>query len=215
MNDVRIRFEGPCGSATGWCDSIVDTPGTCTIYSVTVFSMISCLPPSCDDHVIPFGIRTSHCSCTTPNCDFIQCHSTLAGDWWITVYGGTVSENPIFSPSHPDFTICQGDTILLSATADCGVPPYEYHWSPVGVVGDPIPAWPDTSTVFTSIVFDDCGNSDTVEQLVTVLPAPMLSLGPFEECYSVTMDAGPDWDSYLWSPGGETTQSITVDSSGI
>jgi hypothetical protein len=52
---------------------------------------------------------------------------------------------------------------------------------------------------------------------LTVLPVPSVNLGndtSIAQGNSVTLNAGAGFTSYLWSPGGQTTQSINVNASG-
>ena len=65
-------------------------------------------------------------------------------------------------------------------------------------LSDTIWVAPDTDTWYTAIIHDQCEVQDTVQQLVTVLPAPSLSPGPFEGCYEVEANAGSGYASYVW-----------------
>jgi gliding motility-associated-like protein len=65
------------------------------------------------------------------------------------------------------------------------------------------------------VVFDECGNSDTVSQEVTVLPSPTLAPGPFQDCEpNVLLDAGAGYAAYFWPHSGETTQTVSVTTPG-
>ncbi|GAB4333062.1 MAG: hypothetical protein Kow00127_24660 [Bacteroidales bacterium] len=82
---------------------------------------------------------------------------------------------------------------------------------------DPGVAGPGTHEILY-IYTDENFCSDTAAQNIEVLPAPEVMLGPDTSiCADVTytLDASAGGAvSWLWSPGGETTPSITVDSSG-
>ena len=60
---------------------------------------------------------------------------------------------------------------------------------------------------------DDCSATSEAATL-TVNPLPMVEItGSDSYCYNgngVVLDAGAGYSSYLWSPGGETTQTITA-----
>jgi hypothetical protein len=59
--------------------------------------------------------------------------------------------------------------------------------------------------------------SDRVAVDAVVLPIPSVNLGNdtiIATGNSVTFDAGAGFSSYLWSPGGETTQTISANTSG-
>ncbi|MBC8047272.1 MAG: gliding motility-associated C-terminal domain-containing protein, partial [Fimbriimonadaceae bacterium] len=185
----------------------------CYGIDLDMFNTIACIPPQCEDYEFTFEMRTFMCSCTKPPCD-ITCHFMPTDSWVITIEGKTVEENNIESELFPEFTICQGDTIDLSATGIWGVPPYTYEWVELGFFADTVFVFPNDTTVYTSIIHDICDMQDTVYQVVNVIPAPTLSPGPFEACYDVIADAGSGYTNYLWSTG-ETTQTIFVDSAGI
>jgi len=221
MREAAFQIVGPCetspsaGSYWSCLPPEGDSAGTCYGDSLNMFNTINCIPPSCADHVLTFEMRTFHCSCNGPNCGVI-CHFMPNNSWKITIEGRTVTENVILSPDQPDFTICEGDTLALTPTGQWGVPPYEYLWLPLGVTADTVYVNPSTDITYTSIIFDACGNTDTVTRDVTVLPAPAPAPGPFADCIpSVQLDAGPGFVSYFWPHSGETTQTVSVTTAGI
>gem|GEM_PF-1065895 len=220
MREAAFQIVGPCetspsaGSYWSCLPPEGDSAGTCFGDSLNMFNTITCIPPSCADHVLTFEMRTFHCSCNGRNGGGM-CHFMPNNSWKITIEGRTVEENAILSPDEPDFTICQGDTLALTPTGQWGVPPYEYLWLPLGVTADTVYVNPSTDITYTSIIFDACDNTDTVTRDVTVLPAPAPTPGPFEDCVpSVLLDAGPGFVSYFWPHSGETTQTVTVTAAG-
>lgn len=126
----------------------------------------------------------------------------------------TVGESALFEPTitaNGPTTFCDGDSVLLTATSG-----QNYLWS----TGDTT----QTITVLTSGVYtvqvqtaQGCaGDSDPVQVTVNPLPTPTVSaIGPTTFCSggSVTLTTG-SYASYLWNTG-ETSQSITVDTSGV
>ncbi len=63
-----------------------------------------------------------------------------------------------------------------------------------------------------------CTNSQTQQFIVYDVPVPLIvANGSPVLCNGgdVTLDAGAGYVSYMWSPGGETDQTITVNSSGV
>lgn len=225
MSEAAFRILGICddspapGSFWTCLPPVGDSAGTCYGVDLDMFNTIACIPPQCDDYNFTFEMRTYHCSCTQPPCS-ILCHFMPSGSWVITIEGKTVEENPIQSAEYPDFVICEGDTIDLFASGIWGVPPYQYEWLPGGVY-EPV-HWvsPTTTTTYTSVIHDVCDMTDTVSQTVTVNPAPVLDLGPFEGCYLTTMTAPAGYDAYVWTDASDSvlatgTNTLTVDSTGI
>lgn len=106
-----------------------------------------------------------------------------------------------------DQSICPGDTVNLSAS-----PGYTYLWMPGGITTSSIQTIPTNTTNYILFITDSlgCQNSDTVKVVVKAAPNVHVS-GNQSICLgtSTTINAigiGP----YLWSPGGSTSNSITV-----
>lgn len=224
MSEAAFRILGPCDDSPSpvsfWTcvPPVGDSAGTCWGIDLDMFNTIACIPPQCADYNFTFEMRTFHCSCTKPPCD-ITCHYMPSGSWVITIEGKTVEEDPEESTLHPDFTICEGDTIDLFADGNWGVPPYTYEWLPGGAVEDTHLVWPTTTTVYTSVIHDLCDMTDTVEQTVNVNPKPIVNIGPFQGCYNTTISAPPGYDSYVWTDSNDSTlatgNSLYVDSTGV
>ncbi|HPF41305.1 MAG TPA: malectin domain-containing carbohydrate-binding protein [Phycisphaerae bacterium] len=67
---------------------------------------------------------------------------------------------------------------------------------------------------FSVLVEDNAGGADTLDVNVTVAPGPTPSITQTPIDNHFRLDAGPGYASYLWSPNGETTQTIDVQASG-
>jgi hypothetical protein len=123
---------------------------------------------------------------------------------------------------------CEG--IMLDMSTDGGSA--EYDWAvvsngnavvPTGGTGDTASyhAFTDLGTYYVRLRVKDecCGWSIPVYQEITITPGPVVDLGVTDTtiCQQNTLefDAGPGYDSYLWSPTGDTTQVTTVDNMGI
>ncbi|MCB9855835.1 MAG: IPT/TIG domain-containing protein [Phycisphaerales bacterium] len=65
------------------------------------------------------------------------------------------------------------------------------------------------------LVEDDAGGSDTIDIDITIDPAPAPSITQMQFGNVVRLDAGAGYATYLWSPDGETTQTIDVSESGM
>ncbi|MBK7554418.1 MAG: gliding motility-associated C-terminal domain-containing protein [Flavobacteriales bacterium] len=105
----------------------------------------------------------------------------------------------------PDTSLCVGQNWLL----DAGNPGSTYLWNTTA----------QTQTISTTVngpfsvdVIDgnDCLNSDTIA--VVFDPLPVIVISDTVVCVSetITLNAGNPGAAYLWSPTGETTQTIDV-----
>jgi hypothetical protein len=132
-------------------------------------------------------------------------------------YGcGSVSEQ-ISVHVHPlpvlnageDQDACLGEEVTLTATWENG----ELHWNYDVINGVPfIPT--ETQTYIATVESEHGCGIITGEVLVTVHPLPEVFITESEHEEGYLLDAGDGFTNYLWSPGGETTQSIIVNESG-
>ena len=119
-------------------------------------------------------------------------------------------------------TFCDGGSVQLTATATNGVGPFTYLWSPGGATTQSITV--TTSGSYTCQVTDTgatCGNTVTTNAVVvTVNPNPTVTITE-GACISgnVILTANPTGGTspytYLWNPGGATTNTITVPGDGV
>lgn len=112
---------------------------------------------------------------------------------------------------------CEGDSIPLMGSIGMN---FSYKWYVDGVL---LPG--DTNYVchakvsgdYTVLVISPIGCSRMSSPVtVTIFPEPEVFIGndtAILPSHTITLDAGPDFESYSWSTG-ETTQTITVDTSG-
>ena len=134
--------------------------------------------------------------------------------------GSTLSAPPAFLPVMPVPTasvnsaaICPGGSATLTATTGASYP--TYLWSPGGETTPSITVSPAVSTTYTVTVTDgNTGCSASASGQVSITPPPTVSVNSATFCAggSATLTATTDASSatYLWSPGGQTTASITV-----
>ncbi|MDY0075973.1 MAG: C25 family cysteine peptidase [Bacteroidales bacterium] len=129
-----------------------------------------------------------------------------------------LSANITSSPAE----ICAGGSAVLNAHPIGGTGTYTCTWSPAQGLNNPnamMPiASPDETTTYTVVVDDGETTFETSYTLV-VHNMPELDLGEDQLIcvwHTAELDATiENGVSYLWSPGGETTASIIVDSTGV
>jgi|GEM_PF-903960 len=111
-------------------------------------------------------------------------------------------------------TLCQGENVVLTAPAGSS----GYLWSNGAMAQSITVSTPGMySCIITSADGCESPPSEPIEVMVNPLPAvPIITSNPsntFCEGDNVILTATAGFDSYLWS-NGETTQSITVSTSG-
>jgi len=109
-----------------------------------------------------------------------------------------------------DQSICNGATASFTATGA-----NSYTWYPGNVNSSTISASPSANTAYWVVGTDanGCQASDTVNVIVNTNPIVNLSNSIICNGSSSTLNAGNTGSSYLWNTG-ETTQTITVNTSG-
>jgi gliding motility-associated-like protein len=124
---------------------------------------------------------------------------------------GSVTVNPVPTVSLNSPSICAGQNATLTATPS--LPGGTYLWSPGGATTASITVNPASSTNYT-VVYSLNGCSNTSAGNVTVNAAPTVSVNSAAICsgQNATLSATSSLPggTYSWSPGGATTQSITV-----
>ncbi|MCT4629162.1 Ig-like domain-containing protein [Winogradskyella sp.] len=118
----------------------------------------------------------------------------------ITVLSGAFAAN-----AGPNQTICQGESVLLSASGG-----QTYLWNN-GETTTSIEVSPTVTTTYTVIAFDGFGNSDDDIVTVFVNDLPIAEAGEDQTICEgdSTILIASGGDEYLWSTG-ETTPSIPV-----
>ncbi len=120
----------------------------------------------------------------------------------------TVFPKPNLTLQPSSASICQGDTILLTASGAI-----IYQWIPSSGldidVGDSVYASPTTTTTYTVIATDSNGCSDTNTITINVLPLPIVTLTQSGD----TLTATSGFSQYNWYLNGildTTTNSGTI-----
>ncbi len=161
---------------------------------------------------------------STAPCGAITFHFTSNGS--VTKFGweaifACMGELSCTITSTPE-QICQGSSAMLQVTPSGGSGTYTCLWSPPQTLNDPTImnpiATPDITTTYT-VTISDGDNTVLKDYTLVVLPAPQVDLGDdISVCVDQTilLDATtPGAVSYYWTPGGYTTPTIEVDSTGV
>ena len=123
---------------------------------------------------------------------------------------------PVVTLTLPATACSNGDPLLLSGGEPLGGE-YTIVYGGIPITGDlffPDLAGPGAINVdYTYEVGNGC--SATASADYVVLQAPQVDLGNDTTVCSVTLDAGPGYTSYSWTPTNETTQSITTIVTGV
>ncbi len=108
--------------------------------------------------------------------------------------------------------ICQGASVTLSAPSGSAA----YLWSPGGATTSSITVSPTSTTTYTCDITGQgsipCYYSLTSTVTVNVAPTVVVNAAVVCSGSSTTLTATPSLlgGTYLWAPGGATTQSITI-----
>ena len=114
----------------------------------------------------------------------------------------------------PNTTICAGDNITVSPNISGGAGPFTYSWSS-GQTTSTINVSPTITTAYTFTVSTSaCTKTASVTVTVNQV-APTLSASKDSICIGdmTTLTAGGG-TTYLWSPGGQTANVISVNPAG-
>lgn len=120
----------------------------------------------------------------------------------------TVNANPTVSASASSATICNGDSVTLTASGA-----NTYSWQPANQSGSSITDYPATTTTYTLVGTDGNGCTDTVTTQVTVNAIPSLTAS----ASSTTSCSGSNITltcngatNYTWMPGNLNGSSVNV-----
>ena len=143
---------------------------------------------------------------------------STSGNYSVTVTNGCGSSTAsalVTINSAPVVNLAPSPTSCIPVVLDAENPGSTYLWSPGGQTTQTISA--TSSGTYSVVVTNADGCTGTGTSVVTITPgAPVVNLSnPAPQCGgTLTLDAGNAGSSYLWSPGGETTQTISAVASG-
>lgn len=122
----------------------------------------------------------------------------------------TVSISPAPTLTVNSATICSGESVNLISTPS--ISGGSFSWSPGAQTSSSISVSPSISSAYT-VVYSVNGCSVSAVSNVSVNPTPNITVNSVTVCdgQGGTLTANPSINggTYLWSPLGETTQSIT------
>jgi gliding motility-associated-like protein len=112
----------------------------------------------------------------------------------------------------PDKVICYGATTGLTATGGA-----TYNWAHNGATSATVYVNPTVATSYVVTVTNasGCTARDTVAVSINPTPTVTGSNAFFCTGYSTTLNAGNPGMTYLWSPSGDTTQTVVVSDPGV
>jgi subtilisin-like proprotein convertase family protein len=161
--------------------------------SGVLFSVFTVTPASDETHIVMITD-----GCTTP-----AVYDTVFVD---------VTDSLAFTVS-ADTTICEGQTVTLTAVVTVGGGSYFYSWTPGGDTTASISVAPSGTTTYTVNITDNCGNSGTGSVTVTVIPLPVASFTylPASPEAGMAVDftsTSTGATTYAWDFGGLGTSTI-------
>ncbi len=127
-----------------------------------------------------------------------------------TSVSGTVTVNPIPTITVSNATVCDGTAATITATPSATGG--SYLWN-TGETTAAITVTPSTTTSYSCVYTLLTCPSTSVSGTVTVNPIPTITIADVSICNgtsgSITAIPSTTGGTYLWSPGGETTSTIT------
>ncbi len=140
------------------------------------------------------------------------------GDNCQTTYNVTINPSTVFTATvGPSFAFCVGGTATLTASG--GVTYEWYDGNTLIASTASTNVTPATTTQYSCIVTNAAGCQSTVYQTVNVYDPPaapvITATGPTSFCNGGSVDLTSDQATgNTWNPGAQTTQTITVTTSG-
>lgn len=220
-------------SAGTYVATIVDQNGCVYTYSTTILEADTFIPQVTASGSLEFCRLDSVVLFATGGVSYLwntgdttqSLTVDVTGSWWVQVtnadgcIGTSVPVNTtrfdlpvaIITPDGPT-EFCDGGSVTLTSNEWD-----QYLWSPTGENTQSITV--STTGTYTVLVTDSNGCEGTSLPIdVIVNPNPVVTVtadGPLEFCdvEDVTLTASGG-DTYVWSPNGEITESITVNTAG-
>jgi len=158
--------RSPSSTGLFWnCNSTLT--GTCTATAASILSSLAaCMPgPQCSSYDLGITMDFYQNFGADAACGsaYIYAGTPLI----VTTFGHTVESNGVVATST---SVCQGQSATLSSTSTYGVGPYTYVWLPGGATTTTLLVTPASTTTYTIVSTDQCGNVATATETITVNP---------------------------------------------
>jgi gliding motility-associated-like protein len=215
---VHIQLNVNCGgsaqtdSFSVLCNNLVVLPDTSVCSGQPVTLTASPTIPGGTYLWSPGGATTQSITVSpTTTTTYIATYTPLGGGPNLI---GSATVTALFPPtvSVNDTTVCYGMPATLTATPS--TTGGTYSWTPGGAATQSITVSPVSGTTYTVVYSQGNCGTGTGTGRVTVTPAPTVSVANDTACLgnTATLTAIPSTPggTYIWSPGGAVTQSITV-----
>lgn len=135
-----------------------------------------------------------------------------AGDYC----ANTFVNGPLTITATSDTGVCEGDMVMLFASASGGNPPWNYVWSPGANLNDSTNAqaqlFPTNPGTYHVTVTDNSNNTATSSVVVVYTPSPQITVSPdtsicLGESVQLSASGGTN---YQWSPSGSLNDTISA-----
>jgi PKD repeat protein len=146
------------------------SPGQCLGTNISIFNdLVSCIgPPQCTSYNLNFVLDFFRCASPSGGGCSANCIAA-ASPWTTTIVGRTVETASLLGNGVLNPVVCQGQLVNLTAQGQFGVPPYSYSWNSGAFTGASVNANPTTTTNYTVVITDACGQTVSQSILVNVV----------------------------------------------
>ena len=213
---VQVQWNANCGGAAVndtinlHCASDSISPDTTICLGASVIISARGLPGGGAYFWQPVGSTDSVITVTpTVTTTYYCTYTPPVGNVWTDSVTVTIATNATVTVN--DTTVCKGDSATLTAVPS--LPGGTYLWSPGAFTTSSITVSPATSTTYTVTYSGSCSNPVDTGR-VTVQSIPVLTPVNDTICQGgagqVSVTPSIPGGTYLWSPGGQTTQAISA-----
>ncbi len=187
---------------------------TCLLDTNPISEFVPCFPaPSCAPQNLNFMLHFFRCN-HDPDLNCLGNCIRAAENWIVEIEGRTLELN-FFTPN---MQVCGGANVNLVAAAQYGVPPYSYSWNSSVVNNDTLTVSPIVTTPYSVIVTDQCANTVSAADTITVEPNnnPGFTISPITACVNSAINLSGNGaglvTNYDWIvPGSNAAGGVIAD----